>query len=169
MSQVLTKQPPRPAVPADLVEHAANEMGVPPAPPQLRRLTVDLRIEAQSADDSFLAPLVAEALQEFTERERAGHRTPEDSMRGKFETKAGLDVTWRATNEYFENGHRVELVGQDDARPVPLSVAQLVGDCLVMDGVRYSLVVFKTLANPDPAKRYQFVRQGDTVTVVERP
>lgn len=167
MSQVLT--PPRPAVPADLVEHAAREMGVAQAPPYLRRLTVDLRIEAQAADNSFLAPLVVEALQEFVAR------GSEELVGGKFESKAGLDVTWVVTNEHFENGQRVVLDhgrGQR-ARPVPLTVAQLEhwggGDCLVIDGVRYSLAVFKTLANPDPAKRYSFVRQGETVTVVERP
>ncbi|HWQ39188.1 MAG TPA: hypothetical protein VNM24_11380 [Burkholderiales bacterium] len=59
-------------------------------------------------------------------------------------------------------------------RPVPMDVAQLedvagVGPCLLIEGVRYSLAFFRMLANPDPAKRYSFVRQGDTVTVVERP
>ena len=63
MSQVLT--PRRPAVPADLVEEAAEAVGAGPAPAFLRQLTVDLRIEAQTTDDSVLGPLVGEALREF--------------------------------------------------------------------------------------------------------
>lgn len=166
----------RERVPADLVAEAAEAVGTQ-QPTHLRRLTVDLRIEAQAADESYLSPLVADALREYLDTPAGrGDSTPQsDAMAGKFESRAGLDVTWHATNEYFENGQRVHIGDVlDRARPVPLMVAQLehhvgFGDCLVIEGVRYSLGAFKVLANPDPAKRYSFVRQGDTVTVVERP
>lgn len=146
------------------------------APELLRRLTVDVRIEAQTADDSYLSPLVAEALQEFI-GSPGGTGEGHDAMHGKFESKDGVDVTWRAVNEYFENGVPVLDMGQAFAKgtaPIPLTIGHLEhaadgGECLVIDGVRYSLAVFKTLAHPDPAKRYSFVRQGDTVTLVERP
>jgi hypothetical protein len=62
-----------------------------------RRLTVDVRIEAEAADDSPLGSLVAEALQEFIE-----HQPGQSGMSGKFESKAGLDVTWSARNEFFD-------------------------------------------------------------------
>ena len=62
-----------------------------------RRLTVDIKVEAESADDSYLAPLVVEALQEFMQ-----HQADCAAMAGKFESRAGLDVTWSARNEYFD-------------------------------------------------------------------
>lgn len=166
----------RERLPSDVVADVAAQAGVEQLP-SMRRLTVDLRIEAQSADDSFLSPLVAEALREYLESPAGrGNTTPGMSaMRGKLESRAGLDVTWHATNEYFENGQRVDYseacgAGGRPARPVPLTVAQLDGeDVIVIYGIRYHREVFKTLANPDPAKRYSFTRQGDTVTVVERP
>lgn len=162
----------RERLPSDVVADVAAQAGVEQLP-SMRRLTVDLRIEAQSADDSFLSPLVAEALREYLESPAGrGNTTPGMSaMRGKFESRAGLDVTWHATNEYFENGARVSApLDCDRARPVPMHVAQLEGDdVIVIDGIRYHREVFKKLANPDPAKRYSFTRQGDTVTVVERP
>jgi hypothetical protein len=64
-----------------------------------RRLTVDIRIEAQAADDSPLAPLVAEALQEFIS-------AAPTAMHGKFETKAGLDIAWSMRNQYFDAAGR---------------------------------------------------------------
>ena len=36
---------------------------------------------------------------------------------------------------------------------------------VVVDGVAVCLDVLKTLANPDPTKFYQFVRDGNVVTV----
>jgi len=170
MSQVLVVDANR--APADLVAEVAAQAGIQ-QPAQLRRLTVDLRIEAQAADDSFLSPLVAEAILEFVHSPE-GRGEGSGAMQGKFESRGGLDVSWHATNEYFEGGHRVMEVKHPAHQPVPLSVGYLEhhGDgmvCLVVGGVRYALEVFKTLANPDPAKRYQFVRQGDTVNVVERP
>ena len=65
----------------------------------LRKLTVNLQIEAQTADDSALAPLVVEALQEFIVMASG----PEGGKaEGKFESKVGLDVTWDTKNEYFD-------------------------------------------------------------------
>jgi hypothetical protein len=36
-----------------------------------------------------------------------------------------------------------------------------------IDGVRYSAEIFRTFAAPDPKKYYQFVRDGETVTVTQ--
>lgn len=36
---------------------------------------------------------------------------------------------------------------------------------VIVDGVAVRLDVLKTLANPDPSKFYQFVREGNVVTV----
>lgn len=84
----------------------------------LRKLTIDIKIEAQAADDSPLAPLVTEALQEFIDQ-----TTPQSKMHGKFESKAGLDVTWSARNEYFDDlGNPVHI----DPRPS----AEAVNDAL---------------------------------------
>lgn len=64
----------------------------------LRKLTIDIKVEAQAADDSPLAPLVTAALQEFIDQ-----TTQHSAMSGKFESKEGLDVTWSARNEYFDD------------------------------------------------------------------
>jgi hypothetical protein len=68
--------------------------------PEVRELTVTITVKARVADDSPLAPLVAEALQELIKREP-------DTEAGEFESKAGLDVSWKVTNEYVSNlrGH----------------------------------------------------------------
>jgi len=67
---------------------------------EVRELTVTITVKARVADDSPVAPLVAEALQELIRREP-------DTEVGAFETKAGLDVTWVVKNEYMLNlaGH----------------------------------------------------------------
>lgn len=84
----------------------------------LRKLTIDIKVEAQAADDSPLAPLVTEALQEFIDA-----TTEHSSMQGKFESKAGLDISWSARNEYFDDlGNLVHI----DQKPV----AQAVGEAL---------------------------------------
>jgi hypothetical protein len=68
--------------------------------PEVRELTVTITVKARVADDSSLAPLVAEALQELIKREP-------DTETGEFETKAGLDVSWVVKNEYLPSlaGH----------------------------------------------------------------
>jgi len=68
--------------------------------PEVRELTVTITVKARVADDTALAPLVVEALQELIKREP-------DTEAGEFETKAGLDVSWKVTNEYVSNlrGH----------------------------------------------------------------
>lgn len=68
--------------------------------PEVRELTVTITVKARVADDSPLAPLVAEALQELMKREP-------DTETGEFESKGGLDVSWKVTNEYLPNtrGH----------------------------------------------------------------
>lgn len=152
-----------------------------------RRLTVELRIEAEAGDDSPLSGLVTKAVREYLDSP-AGRGEGESQPGGMFESKAGLDVHWRWLNRYYQDGkligetgvndrgERVDslvtgLVNPDPVRhAVPMAVAQMEGeDTIVIDGIRFSMVVFKTLANPDPAKRYAFVRKGDVVTVVERP
>jgi len=71
----------------------------------LRKLTVHIMVEAQAADDSPLAPLVVEALQEFI-----AATGPGSPRSGKFESKAGLDVSWASRNEYFDDlGHAVHI------------------------------------------------------------
>jgi hypothetical protein len=67
---------------------------------EVRELTVTITVKARVADDSPLAPLVAEALQELIKREP-------DTEAGEFESKSGLDVSWKVTNEYVPNlrGH----------------------------------------------------------------
>jgi len=67
---------------------------------EVRELTVTITVKARVADDSPVAPLVAEALQELIRREP-------DTEDGEFETKAGLDVSWVVRNEYVPNlvGH----------------------------------------------------------------
>lgn len=77
----------------------------------LRKLTIDIRVEAQAADDSALAPLVVEALQEFIEATNSHSK-----MAGKFESRAGLDVTWAARNEYFD----------EQGAPMPRPLAEAV-------------------------------------------
>lgn len=77
----------------------------------LRKLTIDIRIEAQAADDSALAPLVVEALQEFIAATNSNSR-----MAGKFESAGGLDVSWAAKNEYFD----------DDGAPMPRPISEAV-------------------------------------------
>lgn len=75
------------------------------APELVRQLTVDIRIEARAADDSPLAPLVIEALREFIE-------ASPDTASGKFESKAGLDISWSVRNEYVNAaGEPVALTG----------------------------------------------------------
>jgi hypothetical protein len=90
--------------------------------PQLRKLTVTVVIEAQTTDDSILAPLVVEALQEFISHpvNRAGGQQLENfGMSVKFESKAGLDVTWRAINAYYEHGKLIGVQGVDSSgRPI---------------------------------------------------
>jgi hypothetical protein len=82
----------------------------------LRKLTVNIMVEAQVADDSPLAPLVVEALQEFIER---SNETSIQRLAGKFESKDGLDVTWAARNEYFDDlGNLVNI----DEKPMPAAV-----------------------------------------------
>lgn len=68
--------------------------------PEVRELTVTITVKARVADDSPLAPLVAEALQELIKREP-------DTETGEFESKGGLDVSWKVANEYLPNmrGH----------------------------------------------------------------
>jgi hypothetical protein len=128
-----------------------------------RRLTIDIRICAEAGDDSPLAPLVAAALLEFIEsKARPAH--------GKFESKAGVDVAWRACNEFLDaEGNRVAHDGNADRYPVPMGVGTVTADgsYLRIKGVNYSTAFFKLLANPDPAKRYSFVREGSTVIIKE--
>lgn len=76
-------------------------------PEKLRRLTVDIRVTAETIDDSPLADLVTAALREFIE---LNPETPS----GKFESKAGLDVTWRALNRFYEKGEFVGAVGVNE-------------------------------------------------------
>jgi hypothetical protein len=72
-------------------------------PDLMRHLTVDIKVEARCADDSLLAPLVIQALQEFIAANPA-------EMQGKFESAAGLDVSWTVRNEYRDAaGELVEL------------------------------------------------------------
>ena len=81
------------------------------APVPRRRLTVNITIEAETADDSELAPLVAESLQEFMDSTEA--RT---SMAGKFEAKTGMDVSWRVMNRYYdEHGKLHGVLGVNEA------------------------------------------------------
>ena len=65
---------------------------------ELRELTVTVTIKARVADDSPLAPLVVEALQELIARNP-------DRPDFDFESKAGLDVSCRSRNEYVEVTH----------------------------------------------------------------
>lgn len=65
-----------------------------------RRLTLNILVEAEAADDSNLAPLVDAAVREFLESPPGQGIGPE-SMKGKFESAGGLDVTWRALNSYY--------------------------------------------------------------------
>lgn len=75
-----------------------------PEPPK-RRLTVDIKVEAEAIGDTPLGHLVVEALREFI---TANPKT----MTGKFESTAGLDVSWTVRNEYFNAaGERVECDG----------------------------------------------------------
>jgi len=71
--------------------------------PEVRELTVTITVKARAADDSPLAPLVEAALREFLDHQ---HKEGTE-MKGSFESKAGLDVSWTATNEYLPNlrGH----------------------------------------------------------------
>ena len=89
----------------------------------LRKLAVHILVEAQAADDSPLAPLVAKALQEFIDS-----TTPQSKATGKFESKDGLDVTWATKNEYFDDlGHLVNV--EEFKRPL----ATAVNDALAAD------------------------------------
>jgi hypothetical protein len=82
----------------------------------LRKLTVHIMVEAQAADDSPLAPLVVEALQEFIAA--TGRDSPKS---GKFESKAGLDVTWATKNEYYDDlGNLVNA--EEFKRPIATAV-----------------------------------------------
>lgn len=82
----------------------------------LRKLTVHICVEAQAADESPLAPLVAAALQEFIDS-----TTPHSKATGKFESKAGLDVTWATKNEYFDDKGN-PLDPQTRKRPIAAAV-----------------------------------------------
>jgi hypothetical protein len=147
-----------------------------------RRLTVEIRVEAEAGDDSPLSGLVVEALREYIDMPGG-----QAEASGMFESKGGLDVHWRALNRYFQGdaligeqgvndrGERVDslLAGMVQPEPsqrvpVPMAIAQMEGEFIVIEGVRYSMCVFQKLANPDPAKRYVFTRIGDVVNVVER-
>lgn len=196
MSQVLNKQADASAVQHSRLalegaQHAEQQVLRSPRgnyqPSWRRRLTVDIRIDAAAADDSPLSGLVVNALREYIDSP-AEQGDGNSAMVGKFESKDGLDVSWRAINRFYEDeklvgevgvndrGERVDsmlsgLVSPDPIRhPVPMALAQMEGeDTIVIRGVRYSLCVFETLANPDPDKRYSFTRQRETVAVVERP
>jgi hypothetical protein len=106
--------------PADLMADGirfAREHGLDqaPPPPFLRKLRVTVEIEGQSTDASDLAPLVDEALREFL-----ALSMPQDgALQGKFESKAGLDVTWRAMNAYYQHGQCIGVIGVDSSgRPI---------------------------------------------------
>lgn len=145
-----------------------------------RRLDVHIHVEAEAADDSPLSKLVANAVKEFASQAPS-------ATAGKFESRDGLDVSWRVMNRYYADEQLIGMSGVNDRgelvntplgeilqpgpikHPVPLEVAHMDGEgVIVIDGVRFQRDVFKTLANPDPAKRYVFTKQGDVVTVVER-
>ena len=82
----------------------------------LRKLEVHVLVEAQAADDSPLAPLVAKALQEFIDQ-----TTPHSKASGKFESKDGLDVTWATKNEYYgDDGLRIKP--EEFKRPIAAAV-----------------------------------------------
>lgn len=82
----------------------------------LRKLIIDIKVEAQASDDSPLAPLVTAALQEFIDQ-----TTEHSAMQGKFESKEGLDITWSARNEYFDDlGNQVHV----DPKPVSAAVSE---------------------------------------------
>lgn len=40
---------------------------------------------------------------------------------------------------------------------------------ITVDGVKISLALLRTFANPDPRQTYRFIRSGDVVTVVTIP
>lgn len=67
---------------------------------EVRELTVTIMVKARCADDSALAPLVVEALREFIKK------CP-DEPEGEFESKAGLDVSWKVENLFIPSnvGH----------------------------------------------------------------
>jgi hypothetical protein len=157
-----------------------------------RRLTVNLRIEAEAGDDSPLGSVVAEALKEYL-KSPAGQGAGGDAMQGFFEAQSGPDVHWHCLNHYYLGDQLVGMVGVDaqgrrfdvledtpegakvrlpesPAYAVPADVAVMEGEgTIVIKGVRCSMEVFKTLADPNPAKRYVFTRSADGVfNVVER-
>lgn len=84
----------------------------------LRKLTIDIKVEAQAADDSPLAPLVVEALEEFLDR------TNENShAAGKYEASNGIDITWTSRNEYFDDmGNPVHIDGAGVEEAVKLAL-----------------------------------------------
>jgi hypothetical protein len=129
-----------------------------------RRLTCDIRIEAEAADESPLAPVVSEALMEWLEKGGG-------AVSGMFESKSGADVHWRACNEFFDaDGIRLAHDGSEKERyPIPVGIAHISQDgrVITIRGIRFDMSVFQMLAHPDPAKKYSFARDGDVVIVKE--
>lgn len=74
-----------------------------------RRLSVAVNIEAEAADDSPLGALVALALEQYLQRP-AAEGSGAESMKGSFESAEGLDVNWRAMNQFFIGD---KLVGEN--------------------------------------------------------
>jgi hypothetical protein len=81
-------------------EHSISFSSPAKHPDLMRHLTVDIKVEARCADDSLLAPLVIEALREFIAASPA-------ELQGKFESTAGLDVSWSVHNQYFDAAGRL--------------------------------------------------------------
>ena len=81
----------------------------------LIKTTVDIKVEVLRGDDSPVAPLVVQALQEFI---KAAPATAE----GKFETKAGLDVSWSVRHEPADETGRSLLVASPAAQAVRKAV-----------------------------------------------
>lgn len=151
--------------------------------PWLRRLEVNIKIEAQTVEDIPLGAYVAGALQEFLDS-APGRGESTDANLGQFESKEGLDVSWNCMNRYFEHGNLTAMVGADERGnridvigdlaahvklPVPMTLAHLpvYGNTINILGVNYALEVFEHLADPDPTKVYRFERNGTTVSCIE--
>lgn len=123
-----------------------------------RKLTVDLRIEAYADEESYLAPLVVDALREFIE---AAPETKE----GAFESGAGLDVSWTVRDECFDGNGNREPIGDPpmDYRYDPQR------DVFTIEGIAYAGEIFRQFGGllPEGAV-FRLDKRDDGVLTITR-
>lgn len=79
--------------------------------------TVDIKIEVRALAQVPIAPLIVQALEAFM-------KASPEATAGKFETKAGADITWTVNH----------MPVDEDGVPIRASVAREVNLSLVTDG-----------------------------------